>query len=71
MTILSTYDFSTLYTTLRHNLIKDKLIDLIERTFNREGSSYLACNNRNTFFTLENQLTLKNMHGFVKMYVMR
>ena len=45
---------STLYTTLTHNLIKDKLIDLIERTFNREGSSYLACNNRNTFFTLEN-----------------
>ena len=32
-TILSTYDFSTLYTTLPHNLIKEKLIDLIERTF--------------------------------------
>ena len=31
-TSLSTYDFSTLYTTLTHNLIKDKLIDLIERT---------------------------------------
>ena len=29
---LSTYDFSTLYTTLPHNLIKDKLIDLIGRT---------------------------------------
>ena len=28
---LSTYDFSTLYTTLPHNLIKDKLVDLIER----------------------------------------
>ena len=28
-TNLSTYDFSTLYTTLPHNLIKDKLIDLI------------------------------------------
>ena len=26
------YDFSTLYTTLHHSLIKDKLIDLIERT---------------------------------------
>ena len=32
-TSLSTYDFSTLYTTLPHDLIKDKLIDLIERTF--------------------------------------
>ena len=36
-TSLSTYDVSTLYTTLPHNLIKEKLIDLIERTFNREG----------------------------------
>ena len=48
---LSTYDFSTLYTTLAHNLIKDKLVDLIERTFQREGSLYMACNDRNAFFT--------------------
>ena len=52
-TSLSTYDFSTLYTTLPHNLIKDKLIDLIERTFQREGSPYLACSDRNAFFTSE------------------
>ena len=32
-TSLSTYDFSTLYTTLPHNLIKEKLINLIEWTF--------------------------------------
>ena len=56
-------------TTLPHNLIKDKLIDLIERTFQREGSPNLACNDRKAFFTSE---TLKNtMHGRVKMYVMR
>ena len=48
---LSTYDFSTLYTTLPHNLIKDKLVDLIERIFQREGSLYIACNDRNAFFT--------------------
>ena len=48
---LSTYDFSTLYTTLPHNLIKDKLVDLTERTFQREGSLYSACNNKNAFFT--------------------
>ena len=36
--------FSTLYTTLSHNLIKDKLVDLIERIFQREGSLYIACN---------------------------
>ena len=34
---LSTYDFSTLYTTLPHSLIKDKLVDLIERTFQRKA----------------------------------
>ena len=50
---LSTYDFSTLYTTLPHNLIKEKLTELIERTFNREGSFYLACNNKSAFFTSE------------------
>ena len=48
---LSTYDFFTLYTTLPHNLIKDKLVDLIERTFKREGCLYIACNDRNAFFT--------------------
>ena len=40
---LSSYDFSTLYTTLHHNLIKEKLNDLIEWTFHREDSLYLAC----------------------------
>ena len=48
---MPTCDFSSLYTTLNHNLIKDKLIDLIERTFRREGSPYLVCNDRNAFFT--------------------
>ena len=69
-TSLSTNDFSTLYTTLPHNLIKDKLIDLIERTFQREGSPDLACYDGNAFFTSEKNL--KNiMHGRVKMFVMR
>ena len=46
---LSPCDLSALYTTLPNNLIKDKLNDLNERTFNREGSPYLACNDRNVF----------------------
>ena len=50
---LSTYDFSTLYTTLPHNLRKEKLNDLIEWTFHSEDSLYLACNVRNAFFTSE------------------
>ena len=47
---LSTYDFSTLYTILPHDLIKDKRMGLIERTFQREGSLYIACNDRTAFF---------------------
>ena len=47
---LSTYDFSSLYTTLPHNLIKEKLTELIEQTFNREGSLYLACNDKKCLF---------------------
>ena len=39
-TTLPIYDFSTLYTALPYNLIKDKLINFIERTF----QPYLARN---------------------------
>ena len=50
MTSLSTYDFSTLYTTLLHNLIKENLLDLIKRAFKKfyktEGMLYLACRKR-------------------------
>ena len=50
---LSKYDFSTLYTTLPHDLIKEK--ELIEQTFNGEGKGllYLACNDKNASFTSE------------------
>ena len=33
--------------TIQYN----KLVDLIERTFQRKGSLYIACNDRNAFFT--------------------
>ena len=52
-TSLPAYDFSTLYTTLPHNLIKEKLINLIEWTFKREGSPYITRNERQAFFTSE------------------
>ena len=58
---MSSYIYSTLYTALPHNLIKDKLIDLFERNFKRESYSYLACNDRNAFFTSE---TLKKYHAW-------
>ena len=51
-TSLSTCDCSTLYTTLPHNLMKEKLLDLIERTFyKKEGKLYIACNDQKAFFT--------------------
>ena len=47
---MSTYDFSTLY-LLPHNLIKEKLLDLIERTFfKKDGKLYIACNDTKAFF---------------------
>ena len=49
-TSLSTYDFSILYTTLPHNLIKEKLVDL-QKGIENYGSLYLACNDRKAFFT--------------------
>ena len=62
--IISTYDFSTLYTTLPHNLIRNQLVDLIENTFRREEVLYLACNEECAFFASEEH---KNMiYGLVK-----
>ena len=61
---ISTYDFSTLYTTLPHNLIRNQLVDLIENTFRREEALYLACNEEHAFFASKEH---KNMiYGLVK-----
>ena len=49
---MSTCDFSTLYTTLPNNLIKEKRLDLIERTFyKKNGKLCLAFNDNKAFFT--------------------
>ena len=67
---LSTYDFSTLYTTLPHSLIKVKLLDLIERTFfKKEGKLYLACNDEKAFFTSKDHYKGYLTFGLVRMYV--
>ena len=50
---ISTCDFSTLYTTLPHNLIKNQIVDLIENTFRHEEVLYLACNEEHAFFASE------------------
>ena len=69
-TSLSTYDFSTLYKTLPHNLIKENLLDLIERTFyKKEGKQYLACNDKKAFFSLLQTIIEDITFGLVRMYV--
>ena len=50
---ISSYVFSTIYTTLPHNLNKDELIDLIGGAFQGEGSHCLACNDGDAFFASE------------------
>ena len=65
---LSTYDFSTLYTTLPHHLIKDKLIALIEHTFTREKKHYYLACNKNVLFSLLMYIKMIN-YGPVKMFV--
>ena len=59
---VSTYDFSTLYTTLPHNLIKEKLTALIERTFAQTKKTYIDCNYSRAFFTNE----IKVKEGYYK-----
>ena len=65
---MSIYNFSTLNTTLPHNLIKEKLTGLIEQTFNKEGSLYSACNEKRAF-SLLNSLNYLNC-GHVRKFVM-
>ena len=71
-TSLSTYDFSTLYTTLPHNLINEKNLDLIERVFKQfyknEGTLYLVCNDKKAFFTSADHRGYKLYYIF-RMYV--
>ena len=61
---LSTYDFSTLYSTLPHSIIKGKLNELTEQTFYRDDSLYLACNEKHAFSLLTNlkKYNLRSCH---------
>ena len=56
--LLSTYDFSTLYTTLPHDLIKNKQKSLIEKTFAREKSTFIACSYKKAFLRI---IIMKNI----------
>ena len=67
---MSTYDFSTLYTALPHNLIKEKLLDLIEPTFYKKEGSYTLLVKIRTRFLLLQTIIEDITFGLVRMYVM-
>lgn len=50
---LNSYDFSTLYTTLPHYLIKQKFSDLIKWFFDKSDGKYICCNKEKSFFSNE------------------
>ena len=64
-TSLSTSDCPTLYTTLYHNLIKDKLIGPFKRTCKRDKKALLTLHVR-TFLLWKNLQNI--MHDLFKMY---
>ena len=69
-TSLFTYDFSTLYTTLPHNLIKEKLLDLIERTFyKKEGELYTLLVMIRKRFSLRKTIIKDINFDLIRMYV--
>ena len=54
---ISTYDFSTLYTTLPHNLIRNQLVDLIENTLDVKKFFIWPAMNNVLFFASEEHKT--------------
>ena len=51
LTHVSTWDFSTLYTSLPHARLKNQLHDFLERVFHTKGKSFIATNSFRTFWT--------------------
>ena len=68
-TSLSTYDLSTLYTTLAHNLIKEKLIDLIKQTFYKKEGKHTLLVRIRMRFSLGKTIIKDITFGLVRMYV--
>ena len=68
-TSLSTYKFSTLYTTLPYNLIKDKLIGHLKEPSIEKALLTVNVTTETRYLLCK---TLRNIiHGLVKMYAMR
>ena len=48
---VSSFDFSTLYTSLPHDLIKAKVLSLVTWCFNRDSKTYLCTSDKAGFFS--------------------
>ena len=48
---VSSFDFSTLYTSLQHDLFKAKVLSLVNWCFNRESKTYLFTSVKAGFFS--------------------
>ena len=57
--IVSSYDFSNMYTTLPHNQIKDRLSNLIKWCFDREKKQFLCTSESKGFFSDKEYETYK------------
>ena len=64
---VSSFDFSTLYTSLPHDLIKAKVLSLVNWCFNRESKSYL-CTSLNAGFLATKNMTRIDV-GLARSYV--
>ena len=54
---ISTWDFSTLYTSLPHAKLKLQLHDLLERVFTTRGKGFIGTNNYHTFWANDKKST--------------
>ena len=50
---ISTWDFSTLYTSIPHDKLKIRIYELLERVFSTVNRKYIIIRNNNTFWTDE------------------
>ena len=53
---VSSFDFSTLYTSLPHDLINAKVLSLVKWCFNRESKTCLCTSDKACFFFLKQEI---------------
>ena len=60
---ISTFDFSTLFTSIPHDQLKDNLTKFVNRIFEIKGKTYIVCNDffRNAFFSDNFNLSKSNV----------